>query len=180
MKILGLDVSSATVGWGVINENNELIDYGYIKPKNSKFILEERLDSAVKEVVEVYEKHRPDVVVVEEITQHMAGASNAKTILILAAFNRTCCYMLYHKYGVEPVKIMPATIRANIRKSLNKKGRLSKDDIYDEVRKKYINFLPYIMDKGKNKGMERKENFDVADAIAAAWSWLITDGPNIG
>ena len=104
----------------------------------------------------------------------MAGASNAKTILILAAFNRTCSYMIYRKYGIKPYKTMPATIRADIRKFLNKKGRLSKDDIYDEVRKKYTNFLPYIMDKGKNKGMERKENFDVADAIACVWSWIIT------
>lgn len=175
---MGLDISSATTGWAILNEQNQLLDYGYIKPKNSKFELEERLHSAVEDVLAVCEKHKPDIVVVEEITQHMAGASNAKTILILAAFNRTCCYMIYRKYGLQPVKIMPATIRANIRKSLNKVGRLSKDDIYEEVRKKYTNFLPYIMDKGKNKGMERKENFDVADAIAAAWSWIITDGPS--
>jgi len=173
-----LDISSATTGWAILNEDNELLDYGYIKPKDSKFILEERLHSAIEEVLAVCEKHKPDKVIIEEITQHMAGGSSAKTILILAAFNRGCSYMIYRKYGIEPVKIMPATIRANIRKFLNKQGRLSKDDIYDEVRKKYTNFLPYIMDKGKNKGMERKENFDVADAIAAVWSWLITDGPN--
>jgi len=41
--ILGLDVSSSTIGWGLI-KNNKLIDYGHIKPLKSDFNIFERLN----------------------------------------------------------------------------------------------------------------------------------------
>lgn len=153
-----------------------LTDYGYIKPDKDGDI-EPRLDSAIKEIKKIYKKHKPDFIVVEEITKFMKGGSQANTIIMLASFNRTISYILYSISKKPIYHLMPATIRAEIRKNLGLKNRLDKEDVYKEVKKKFGNLVieTYVPNRGKNKGkvMEKEENRDVSDAIAVAWSFII-------
>lgn len=170
MKYLALDISSSTIGWAITSGSN-LLYYGYIKPKDSKYSLEERLDSAVDEITKIYKEHKPDKIIIEELAQYMSGASTAKTILMLATFNRVISYSLYKLTNESPEKLMPTTARKYIRKFLKLDTRLSKEDVYKEVKKQFKNFVPEV-----KKGKEIKENMDIADAIAISWAWSLKCG----
>jgi Holliday junction resolvasome RuvABC endonuclease subunit len=165
---MGLDISSSTIGWAVLNDEAELLGCGYIKPKNGKSLIEERIDSAISKLKKIFDKYKPNEVVIEEIIQTMGRNTTANTIIILAAFNRSIGYMFYRWMHKPPNRMMASTIRKHVREFLGKKGRMGKDDIYDEMKNHFPSFVPELINRGKNKGMERKENFDVADAIAAA------------
>lgn len=81
MRILGIDPGIARVGWGVIEvESAELRvqSYGCVETKSSLQI-GERLQSIHKEITEILRKHKPDVLVLEEL---FFGA-NAKTAFVV-------------------------------------------------------------------------------------------------
>lgn len=181
-KILGLDISSAAVGWCILGHKNKqltLLDYGYITPLSNDVCVEKRVLSAVEEIVKIYNKHKPDEVVIEEISKSFTkGKSNADTIMLLAGFNKIISYELYKLSHLPPHKLMPATIRKIIREHLGLKNRLNKDDIYDIIKKQFKEFKPILIERnGPYKGNERKENKDITDSVATAWSFLIKNPP---
>lgn len=173
---MGFDISSATIGWAILEAKSmkkiRLIDCGYLKPLQDGTI-EERIHSVMDDIRFICEEYNPDEICVEEITKFMKSKSSADSIIVLASFNRTICYILYTLSGKSPDKMMPATIRAIIRKHMKMKGRLDKEEIYDVVKKRFKKFKPEISTKGRNKGSEKKENRDTTDAIAAGWAWII-------
>jgi len=59
MKTLGIDPGSAITGFGVI-EDDKVIEYGCIRPKNQLKLLKEELEKIIK-------KHKPDAVAVEKL-----------------------------------------------------------------------------------------------------------------
>lgn len=167
--ILGLDISSETIGWAILN-GEDLIDYGFIKP-NKKGSIEERLHSSIVEIDEIYNKYKPNIISVEEISKFMEGFSQANTIITLTTFNRVICYHLFVLSGIPPLRFMPATIRSKIRKRYNRKNKLKKDDVCALLKEKFsIKTYTYVPKSGKNRGqiVERKENKDITDAIAVA------------
>jgi len=183
MDVLGLDISSSTIGFSVLQYTTDastisLQNYGYIKPDKDGDI-EPRLDSAIKEIIKIYKKYKPDVIVVEEITKFMKGGSQANTIIMLATFNRTISYELYKISKKQIHRLMPATIRKEIKEYLGLKNKLDKEGVYEEVKKRFNNLAieTYIPSRGKNKGkvVEKEENRDITDAVAVAWSWIIRD-----
>lgn len=109
--ILALDVSSSSTGYSVIKggrwrkESENL--YGVIKTK-SKDTLGERLSQFRQEIVDILKLVKPTHVIIEDV---FCGR-NVKTLKLLARFNGVAVESVRTICKVEPVIVMPSTVRA--------------------------------------------------------------------
>jgi Holliday junction resolvasome RuvABC endonuclease subunit len=167
---LGLDCSSAVVGWGILDAKMKLVAHGHFKPLDSKFSLIERLNSVFEGVNDICIKFCPDRVSVEDITLHMKGKSNAKTVTLLAAVNRVASLSAWriskslYYYGVTK-------IRSVIRKEYGL-DKIDKQGIPDIIRQHLDDRFSNIL---KRNGKIADTTMDEADGIAAAWASCILD-----
>ena len=191
-KILGLDISSTTIGYCILelDENTKLISYvasGFIKPikeiktkvqvkvpgKKSKFktvITEldifERLDYVRAEVNLVLNKYNPDIVGIENISSYMPGKSNSNTIITLALYNRCIGLVCRDFTKKSPNLFNVLSIRHTLKKLLGiSKKKPEKDEIPDYVSKILKITFPYVIN---NKGKVSVESYDIADGMAVA------------
>jgi len=166
MRILGLDISTTTIGIAVIDINKtkttlKALEY-YKPPKNGDIF--ERLDITKKYIVSIIKKYKPDNVVIEDIILYMRRRSSANTIYLLTIFNRAIGLAVYETLGKSP--ILKSVL--DIRDSLIIKEPLNKEDM-PEVVAHWLK-IPFKYELNK-KGTKRVENYDMADALAAALSF---------
>lgn len=111
MVILGIDSSTTSTGWAVIDTkfDNELrlIDYGVIKPKQDETI--DRIIKISNELKEVLRSFRPEFVVIEE----MNVTRNMKTIRALSGLITTIEVMLRNRQALY-VKLTPSQWRKSV------------------------------------------------------------------
>lgn len=172
-KVLGLDISSNVIGYGIIEydkDNINLIKYGHIKPPDSKSgSLSFRGLAASKKVKELLIKESPDSVAVEMYASRFsAGRSSARTIIVLSFFNELMSLTCLDSIGIETDKYTVSNIRSVISKYLKNKS-ISKDEIFEVIKDQFPSFTPRV---NKNGGIG-KESFDQADAIAVAFCHAI-------
>ena len=170
--VLGLDCSSATIGWGFISldEKPVLKAYGYIKPLNSKHPDIERFDNVYSQIYSLCEELAPTCVSIEDIFLFMGGGSTARTITLLAAVNRISALAAYH-YTKNVNFYSVHNIRKIIKNMHNVDGAISKDMMPDLI-------IEYLDDKftkefrvnRKGEKLVKDETHDEADGIAAAWA----------
>lgn len=134
MVILGIDSSTTSTGWAVIDTkfDNELrlIDYGVIKPKQVETI--DRIINISNELKEVLRNFRPEFVVIEE----MNVTRNMKTIRALSGLITTIEVMLRNRQALY-VKMTPSEWRKKIGiKCKNNRETLKKASV-DYVFEKY-------------------------------------------
>ncbi len=91
MIILGIDPGTAALGYGVVERNGRLraVDHGCLSTTAST-PLPDRLDAIHRQVVELIELHRPDLVAVERIfysrnAQTAFAVGQARGVVLLAA-----------------------------------------------------------------------------------------------
>lgn len=91
MVILGIDPGTASTGYGVIKNQNELkvVDYGCIKT-SPQFPTADRLKEIHQKITELIKKHKPDIVAIEDIfffknTKTVIKVSQAQGAIILTA-----------------------------------------------------------------------------------------------
>jgi len=144
-KILGLDVSSSSTGYCIINNGRLLKStLGTINP-NSKSSYGERLKYFSDELLALLKTHKPDKVVMEDIFK----GPNAKTFKILAMFRGVCFLTVFNEIGKDPICVMPTEAR----KLVGVAG-ITKEDSFDFVIRKYA-FSDY----------EFNTHNDITDAI---------------
>lgn len=111
MVILGIDSSTTSTGWAVIDTkfDNELrlIDYGVIKPKQDETI--DRIIYISNELKEVLRNFRPEFVVIEE----MNVTRNMKTIRALSGLITAIEVMLRNRQALY-VKLTPSQWRKSV------------------------------------------------------------------
>ena len=166
--VLGLDISSTTIGWAMISydkENYSLESYGHIKPsKNKKYSKIEKLSMTYDMVKEVVHKLNPDEIAIEQYaSKFSSGRSTARTIIVLSTYNEALSLCCYREFGKIPFRYAPVTIRSSISKYFDKKIK-SKDDAFEFVCNNVSNF------KTKTNRLLniKKESYDEADAICVA------------
>lgn len=171
MRVLGLDVSSSTIGWALLeveatgsSHKVSLLDVGFIKPPKNGSIIE-RLAATRTDIKALIEKLQPTKIAIEDIVQFMAGASTAKTIIILTAFNRMVGlvahdYLAQYKETPEFFSVM--AIRHGLKTG---KKFPKKEDMPKLVCKQLNTKLNPILNK---VGKVKPETYDRADAIAVA------------
>ncbi len=168
--ILGLDISTTTIGISTINKSLAtgeiaLDKVEYFKPPKDGSIFE-RLIKVKKFTSDLLKRFDPDVVVIEDYARFMAGSSGAATIIPLAIFNTTIGLTIFEQTGKEPIIMNVNTIRKWIKTG---DARLSKEEIPEAVAHHLKIDFPYEMTK---KGKIAVENYDMADAASAALAYL--------
>lgn len=162
--ILGLDISTTCTGWALMDTEDNIVDSGYIKlkekstEKSSLFI---RLDRLIERLEELLPQ-ASEVCIEEPLSRFKAGASQAKTIIMLNSFNSMVQYYLWKKN--IPFTVTPAS---TIRKSNGFKKEKGAD-----IKKSVLDF---VLDKFPEHSVEytsygniRQECYDEADAILVA------------
>jgi len=170
-KILGLDISSSTIGVSLIEQNDKnlklkLLHYEYYKPPKEGSIFE-RLSAIKSYILEILSKHKPDEVVIEDYIQFMSGGSGAKTIQLLAIINRTVGLTVYEKIGKVPHLLGVPTIRKLI-KPEGYEGKVGKEEVPEIVAEILGIKFPWEYNK---KARAIIENYDIADGIAVGIAW---------
>lgn len=167
-KVLGLDISSTTVGWCVlqIDELNNIshVDSGYFKPIKTGSIIDRIIDTRTK-IQDILNKYKPDHIGIEDLIKFMVK-STATTVVMLTTFNRMVCVTCYDYLNKAPDLFNVMTIRHGLK--IGKKAP-KKEDMPELVAKHLgINFPYELITKGKNKGSPKVENGDRADGMAVA------------
>jgi crossover junction endodeoxyribonuclease RuvC len=111
--VLGIDPGLATVGFGVVNfENNRtltLIDYGTIDTK-AGLAMPRRLEQIAEGITELIEKFRPDAVAFEELffntnVKTAITVAQARGVALLAAYKLT-----HELYEYTPLQVKQAVV----------------------------------------------------------------------
>jgi|SRR5271165_5301562 len=163
--ILGIDCSTKTVGYSIIEtddqfNNPKLVICSFIKPpqKGNRF---ERIIETQKMINNILNKYKPNLIGIEEIIQFMKGGSGAKTIIALARINTSIGLTCYNYLSHCPAMCNVMAVRHGIKldKDLPKK---------EEIPELIENILgvkfPYVMN-GKEIA---EESYDAADSCAVA------------
>ncbi len=172
--ILGLDVSTATIGYTVLDNNGVALEIDYISLKKIKGITNKGFHFR-KVLREIVKRHSIEKVYIEEYFQRFArGMSSARTITLLSSFNGIIQYICHDELGIEPEPIAVSTCRSLVGiKTLSKKkaGKDVKEQVFDWV----SNHLQYkwptkILQSGPRKGqlIILDEARDMADAWVVA------------
>ena len=174
MRILGLDISSSTIGWSlleVIDDKVSLIKYGHLKPpskKKSKDNFALRLDFAFEEI-KTLASMNADVIAIEDYAKKFSsGRSSANTILVLASFNEVCGLSAYKATGKQPVRIPVTTLRKLVKNEYQESVK-DKDEVLAFCKKHFKNFNSVLNRAGNIKA----ECYDEADSIIVALGYYL-------
>lgn len=175
MKVLGLDISSATIGWALLNADDTgltLDEYGYITPpKSSKGTLTFRVSETFDKISGLLDEKSPEIVAIESYANKFpAGRSTARTIIVLSVFNEVVSMAALRSLGKDPVRYPVATIRSKLSKLSGKKIS-SKEECFDFI----CDYFPNFETRLNRSGNIAKECFDEADAIAVAATFYIKE-----
>jgi Holliday junction resolvasome RuvABC endonuclease subunit len=177
MKILGLDISSSTIGWAlidVVDDKVSLIKYGHLKPpskkkSNNNFAL--RLDFAFEEIKVLVSSTSPDVIAIEDYAKKFSsGRSSANTILVLASFNEVCGLAAYKTVNKQPVRIPVTTLRKLVKNEYSESVK-DKDEVLAFCKKHFKSFVTTLNRAGNIK----TECYDEADAIIVALGYYLNN-----
>ena len=184
-KVLGLDVSTKTIGWSLFDiQNKELLELTHVspipKPKVEDKIEELILKSNIfRQKLEGYAGMGIKYVVIEE---PLLNSNNVYTVGTLMRFNTLVCKEVYDILGVVPQFISTYNSRKFAFPELvqeNDKGKFvlfgglpktidKKNVIWNLVAKQE----PQITWMYTKNNTLKKENFDMTDAYACALGYM--------
>lgn len=163
-KILGLDISSTTIGWSILEIDDKgdiaFVKCDYIKPSKKGSILDRLLDTG-KKITIIMDKEKPDYIGIEDLIKFMPK-STATTTTTLSAFNRVIGLMAYDYLKTHPGLFNVMSIRHGLKLG---KDLPKKEDMPDLVAKHLGITFPFVKDK---KGKIKEESLDMADGVAVA------------
>jgi hypothetical protein len=184
-KILGLDVSTSTIGWALFDiESKELLELTHVSPKTKG-----KEDNKMKELFlksEIFKTKLLDYknlniteVVIEE---PLLNSNNVYTVQTLMRFNTLISKEIYDILGVVPSYIttynsrknaFPSLVKENDKKKFVLFGGLPKDCdkkqiIWEEVSK----LEPQIQWVYTKNNTLKKENFDMSDAYCCVLGYM--------
>ena len=171
MIILGLDVSTNTIGWAISEHITSgkfiirVIDVGYISLSNHKKNWFAKADQALTELTEVINKYKPDKVQIEEnLLGFSPGFTSVQVIVTLARFNGIVSWGIYRLTKKIPLFIHPTTARINAWGTSF--SDFKKENKKNAILHKVITKYPELHDKmpKKKNGEYANECWDIADA----------------
>jgi len=186
-KVLGLDISTKTIGWALFDiKTQDLLELTHVSPRPKNKDTEENkmleliLKSEVfKTKLEDYKKLGIVSVIIEE---PLLNSNNVYTIQTLLRFNTLICKTIYDVLGIVPEFIstynsrkfaFPELVQENDKKKYVLFGGLPKDIdkkmiIWELVAKKE----PQIQWQYTRNNTLKKENFDQTDAYACVLGYM--------
>ena len=177
--ILGLDVSTKTIGVALFTEDGQLYELTHISPIAKPLPptkAEEMMKKAdlFEKFIGKYSGFPITKIIIEE---PLLRANNLNTVGVLLKFNGIISHICYQKFGVTPVYIstyearkfgLPELMQPNAKGSIVLFGGYPKDIDKKRVVWEHISeMFPNIKWLYGKKGNLQKENFDMSDAACA-------------
>ena len=162
MVILGLDVSTTTIGYA-FTQNRKILDMGFIDIKKYKTIQEKAYYA-----MDILESKGYDIekINIEDNLSGFAGGRTSQQVIIkLAKFNAVFCFILENAMEVPLISINPNTGRKKVFGKARIKGIKSKDFVKAQVEKRYDTS---DWCKTTSRGNWDKRNIDMYDALTMA------------
>ena len=177
--VIGLDVSTKTIGVALFTEDAKLVELTHISPKAKPLPVtktEEIMKKAdlFAEFISKYDGIKITKVVIEE---PLLRSNNLYTVAILLRFNGIITKIIYDKFGIVPTYIstyearknaFPELMRPNAKKNIVLFGDyptdVDKKKIVWELVDQLFDGVEWLYGKQQNL---RKENFDMSDAACA-------------
>lgn len=173
LKILGLDISTTTIGIAILEIDekkstqeklsSKILHLSYYKPLKNVHLYQ-MLSIAKKYILDLVSLYSPDYVFIEDIILFMPKRSTAATVTALAIINRSIGLHIFEEYS-EPILLSVSKIR-----SFLKCGNTKNPDKFDipKILEKKLKFnFPYEYNRNKKI---RPEVYDMSDALAVAYA----------
>lgn len=112
MRILGLDPSLSSTGWGIIEVQGNRLQYvadGFI-PTDSKQAIETRLDIIFRALCQVIETYKPDEAAIEKTFLNTNPATSLKLSMARGVVVLAPGYYSIPLYEYEPNKVKKALV----------------------------------------------------------------------
>lgn len=151
--ILGLDVSTSSTGWAILDDSGTLVEMGSFKLTKHDNLFDKA--QAVREgLLVLKQKHQVTKISIEEPLQGFRrGMSSAHTLLTLARFNGIVSWLAFDVFGIKPIFFDSTSARRGLGIKIDK-ARDTKDQIMEWVEVVTGQSLPKrIATTGKRKGM---------------------------
>ncbi len=168
MVILGLDVSTTTIGYAYI-KNKKILDMGFIDiSKHDTF--KDKAYHAMGVLDDNEYMDETDTIIVEDsLSGFMGGRTRMQTIIKLAKFNAVFCFVMEWRHDIDVKLINPNTARKVVFGKARVKGKSAKQYVKEQVDKK---FKPNGFIKMNKRGNPDRRNIDAYDALVCAFSQL--------
>ena len=168
MVVLGLDVSTTTIGYAYI-KNKKILDMGFIDiSKHDTF--KDKAYHAMGVLDDNEYMDETDTIIVEDsLSGFMGGRTRMQTIIKLAKFNAVFCFVMEWRHDIDVKLINPNTARKVVFGKARVKGKSAKQYVKEQVDKK---FKPNGFIKMNKRGNPDRRNIDAYDALVCAFSQL--------
>lgn len=171
---MGIDASFSTIGIAIIDYSDdvlELVHKEYYKPPASGNLFE-RLAAVREYIISKVKEFKPKVVTLEDIIKYLRHRSNAHTVTLLAALNRTVGLAVFDVRKEPPYLFNVTDIRNTIKDGNETPEKSEMPDLISRI-------LDFDFDfEVKSTGKIKDENYDMADAIACALCYVYLDMQN--
>ena len=188
MYFLGLDISTACIGWCVLGPEGRLTAMGYI-PLSKLHGPFDKAQRASDELAMLHLRYDISKIFIEENLQAFRpGLSSAKTLLTLARFNGIVSYIVQQQFSFEPEYVNVNAARKAVGLKItrkNKGGAPTKEQVLEwttgEVsdNDNQYQWPTKVLKSGPRKGQEILEPgcYDAADAyvISRAGFLMLND-----
>ena len=161
--ILGLDVSTSTIGMCGMNMEKELVFLSYVTLKKQKDLFEKA--DAFKEELIKHEGLISHVAIEEPLVMYKEGFSRAQILSKLSMFNGMCGLLTKTLYNTTPTLYNVSSARKLAFGDMKfPKGSNRKEIVQSRVAQEY----PEVDWPLKRTGRLKDECFDMADAVIIA------------
>lgn len=132
--VLGLDISTSTTGYAILDSAGNLVELGHISL--DKLEGWAKADAVAKWATDLQVRHSMSAIFVEQSLQAFRpGLSSAATLSALTRFNGIVSYIVRDRLGLDPQPISASTARAKCGIKI-KKGKLypkGKEQVFQYV-----------------------------------------------
>lgn len=178
MRVLGLDISTTTVGWAIVESDDmSLIALGHWSLKKL-YGLPLKADHVLEQVTQVIKQHgvNTPVWIEEPVMRFTPGMSSAQTISLLIGFNAMVSYGIHLKLNFDVKHVPPQEARKNcglVLQSKKKTGKSQKEQVYEKLTAAgdLLSGVSFPLTK---TGKPKPENFDETDAYVVARHGALT------
>jgi len=192
-RVLGLDVSTKTIGIAIFENNGKLLELTHISPKvkpkqedkNNELMLKSNI---FKEYIKKYKNANIQRIIIEE---PLLYSNNVNTVGILTKFNGLISRICYDMFGILPEYVSTYDARKFAYPELmgeGKNGKVvlfggmpldidKKKVIWEKVKEREPQIdWSYTKPTSKRESTLKKENFDMSDAYTVVLGVMKRDG----
>jgi len=164
--ILGIDVSTSKIGYCVVDDQQNLLVFGFVKFKKEP--LEERAWKFFADTLkDIDRKYKIKEVRIEEpFTMFSGGKTTAGTMSKLQRFNGMISLLAYHCFSMVPILVPSRSARSKCGIKI-KRGENTKKKIIEWVSARYPKDFIFELTR---HGNPKPGTDDMADSIVVALS----------